>query len=187
MNRLFIVRHAQPEVDPSCPPAMWPLSPAGQQSARALAFDLGRWSPGPIVASPERKALETGNEMSAVLDLGVTTNDDLQEQGFGSVRFLADPAAFEAAVRDHYHEPLQAVLGDESSDAAARRLEDALDRILSAAPSSNGPPIVVTHGRILASFLSRLTGEDAFAIWKSLRLPDAMMVDLERRKFSTIR
>ena len=73
---------------------MWPLSPAGQQSARALAFDLGCWSPGPIVASSERKALETGNEMSAVLDLGVTTNDDLQEQGFGSVRFLADPAAF---------------------------------------------------------------------------------------------
>lgn len=166
---------------------MRPLSPAGRQSARALAFDLGRWSPGLIVVSPERKALETGNEMSAVLDLGVTTNDDLQEQGFGSVRFLADPAAFEAAVRLHFHDPLQAVLGDESSDAAARRFEDALDGILSTARSSSGPPIVVTHGRILASFLSRLTGEDAFSIWKSLRLPDAMMVDPERRKFSTIR
>jgi len=186
MNRLFIVRHAEPEVDPSFPAAMWPLSASGRQAARALAFDLARWSPGFIVTSPERKALETGNEMLAVLDLGVTSNDDLQEQGLGTVPFLADPATFEVAVHEHFHDPLQAVLGDESSAASARRLEHALAGILAAGPSSNGPLIVVTHGRILASFLSRLTGKGAVSIWQSLRLPDAMMVDLERKTFSAI-
>jgi len=156
---------------------------ARQQSARALAFDLGRWSPGPIVASPERKALETGNEMSAVLDLGVTTNDDLQEQGFGSVRF-----------RRHSRRRFETTIMNPSRRCSAMSPVTPLQGVsrmrsigFFQPPSSNGPPIVVTHGRILASFLSRLTGEDAFAIWKSLRLPDAMMVDLERRKFSTIR
>lgn len=176
MSRFLLVRHAQPEIDPEQPAAAWPLSETGRFAARELAFAIGRLAPGMVVTSAERKAVETGAEIAAVLDLGLTIDDSLGEQGLTSLPLLSD-AEFRAAVEAHFREPERVVLGNESSAEAGQRLGRALDRLEQSASSVQGIPIVVTHGRALASFLARLTGDDAVATWRSLRMPEAFLVD----------
>jgi len=185
MTSVIIVRHAQPEIDPSQPAAEWRLSEAGREATRELALVIGRFSPGRIVTSPERKAMETGGEIAAVLDLQVATEDHLGEQGLRNLPYLSDDA-FRQAVRTHFLRPDEIVLGGESARDAGTRLARGIDNAHQYSPETLGPSIFVSHGRVLSSFLSRLTGMDAIVIWESLRMPDALLVDLERGTFRTI-
>ena len=179
MSRFLFVRHAQPEIDPERPASDWSLSKSGRLAARELAFAIGSLAPGMVVTSPERKAVETGAEIAAVLDLGLTIDDGLREQGLTSLPLVSD-AEFQEAVERHFREPERVVLGDESSSAAGQRLGRALNALGRSAADVYGMPVIVTHGRALASFLARLTGDDAITIWRSLRMPDAFVVDLAR-------
>jgi hypothetical protein len=43
-------------------------------------------------------------------------------------------------------------------------------------------PALVSHGRIMAAWIARLTGGDAFAFWQGLRMPDAFAIDLAGRR-----
>ncbi|MGB3305048.1 MAG: histidine phosphatase family protein [Thermomicrobiales bacterium] len=178
-HRSILVRHAQPEIDPERSATDWSLSESGRLAARELAFAIGSLAPGTVVTSPERKAVETGAEIAAMLDLGLTIDDDLREQGLMSLPFLSD-AEFHEAVERHFREPERVVLGNESSAAAGRRLGRALNRLERSAVDVHGMPVIVTHGRVLASFLAQLTGDDAITIWRSLRMPDAFVADLTR-------
>ena len=185
MSRMILVRHAQPEIDPTRPAADWHLSEVGRHAAHELALVIGRFAPDRIVTSPEQRARETGAEIANVLGLAVATDDDLREQGFGPLPYLGDDA-FRHAVRAHFLRPDEIVLGQESARDAGVRLAGAIDHAHQGSPETLNPSIVVTHGRILASFLSQLTGMDAIAIWESLRMPDALLVDLERGTFRAI-
>lgn len=63
---IFLVRHAEPAVDPDHQPHEWQLSEAGRRSARSL----GRVLPtdAVLVASPEPKARQTLEPLGRVLD-----------------------------------------------------------------------------------------------------------------------
>lgn len=185
MTSVIMVRHGQPEIDPSQPAADWPLSEAGREATRELALVIGRFAPGRIVTSPERKAMETGDEIAAVLNLQVATDHDLREQGLINLPYLSDDA-FRQAVRTHFLRPDEIVLGGESARDAGARLARAIDNVREHSSETLRPSIFVTHGRVLSSFLSRLTGMDAIAIWESFRIPDALLVDLKRGTFRTI-
>ena len=185
-RRSILVRHAQPEIDPERSAADWALSESGRLAARELAFAIVSLAPGVVVTSPERKAVETGAEIAAVLDLGLTIDDDLREQGLTSLPFLSN-TEFREAVERHFRESERVVLGNESSAAAGQRLERALSQLERSAAGVHGMPVIVTHGRVLASFLARLTGDDAITIWRSLRMPDAFVADLARGASRLIR
>lgn len=69
MKRVMLVRHAEPEIDIEVPAAEWPLTPRGTERTKQLAARLAALGPTLIVASPERKALETGRLLAGILDL----------------------------------------------------------------------------------------------------------------------
>ncbi len=77
------------------------------------------------------------------------------------------------------------VLRQESSRAAADRFGAALDdrlRVL----TPDDVPVIVSHGRIMASWLASLTDTEAWEIWTALRLPDLLDVDLDAGTFLSV-
>ncbi|MGI8486842.1 MAG: histidine phosphatase family protein, partial [Thermomicrobiales bacterium] len=135
---------------------------------------------------PEQKARQTGDEIAHVLGIPIASDEDLREQGIGTLPYLTDDA-FRDAVRTHFKRPDEIVLGQESARDAGERLARAIGKAVARSPETLNPSIVVTHGRVLSSYLSQLTGMDAIAIWESLRMPDALVVDFETGIFRAIR
>ena len=58
-NKLILVRHSVPELDPSIPPRGWSLNQVGKERARHLARQLATYSIMKIMSSSESKALGT--------------------------------------------------------------------------------------------------------------------------------
>jgi len=85
------------------------------------------------------------------------------------------PEAFTAAVRRHFEQPRAAVLGDEPSAEAAGRFSSAVER----ARSRYRFPVLVTHGRVMCAYLGATTGIDPMRAWERLRMPDALILDME--------
>jgi broad specificity phosphatase PhoE len=86
---LILVRHAQPAIDESHPPPQWRLTEAGRAAAGALAERLAPYAPIAAVASPEPKALETGEIIAARFDLSVAADAGFAEHHRPNVRFQA--------------------------------------------------------------------------------------------------
>lgn len=181
-RQIVLVRHAMPVVVPSCPARSWPLADEGKAQASDLVERLLPLAPNLVVTSIERKARETGDIIAASLGLERVTVDGFHEQGADTVPYIDDAAEFRAAVERHFALADRAVLGTETSRDAARRFTAALDIIHGQSPKAR-LPLVVSHGRIMASFLSELTGDDPWEIWRELAIPDLLLVDLEAGRF----
>ena len=79
-ERLVLVRHTMPVVDPAVPSPRWELGPEGSAAARALRPLLPR--PAYYVASPEPKARQTIEEVAGdVATDQVTLDEGLAEVG----------------------------------------------------------------------------------------------------------
>lgn len=183
MPRVMLVRHAEPHIDIDRPAAEWSLTPRGVSSTQRLAVELLEANPSLIVASPERKALETARILAGALDLPIDQDERFSEQGAEAGQFLTDYAEFRALVRHHFDHPDQVVLRQESSHAAGERFADALRARLE---TTVGVPVIVSHGRIMASWLASLTGSHAWEIWTALRLPDLLDVDIDGGTYRSI-
>lgn len=179
MERLILVRHAEPEVSPTLGAAEWPLTSRGEFAVRRLATVLSGLQPGWIVSSPERKARETAALIAESLEIPVAEEPLIAEQGAGPDEFIADYGEFRNLVRTHFAQPQQVVFRNEAAADAAQRLAICIDQCRDA----GGVPVLVTHGRIMASWLASLTGRDAWEIWNEFRLPDLIEVDLAARTF----
>jgi len=182
LQRIVLVRHAEPEIDADKPAAEWALTLRGEQSTRLLCDAVRDLGPTRVIASPELKAIQTGQIIAGALDLPFAEDERLAEQGAGPGEFLTDYTQFRALVRRHFAEPGTAVMRGESSYDAGRRYDAAVRDA-----AADGAPVLVSHGRIMASWLSSLTGQDAWGIWTDLRMPDLIEVDLEARTFRPIR
>jgi len=183
MPRVMLVRHAEPHIDIDLPAAEWSLTPRGVASTQRLAVELLAANPSLIIASPERKALETARILAGALDVLIEQDERFSEQGAEAGQFLTDYAEFRALVRHHFDHPGEVVLRQESSHAAGERFGDALRARLESAP---GVPVIVSHGRIMASWLASLTGSSAWEIWTALRLPDLLDVDIDGRTYRSV-
>ena len=184
MPRVMLVRHAEPHIDIDLPAAEWSLTPRGVASTQRLAVELLAANPSLIIASPERKALETARILAGALDVPIEQDERFSEQGAEAGQFLTDYAEFRALVRHHFDHPDEVVLRQESSHAARERFGEAVDARLETAAS--GVPVIVSHGRIMASWLASLTGSSAWEIWTALRLPDLLDVDIDGRTYRSV-
>jgi len=182
MDRLLLVRHAEPEIHPDVPASEWRLTSRAMASTNQLAAVLLAFGPTRIVASPERKARETGRILADALQLPIGEDAQFAEQGAGPHEFLDDYREFRALVRDHFNRPDEVVMRQESSLAAGNRFGEGVKAL----DGEGAVPVVVTHGRIMASWLSALSGANAWDIWTGLRMPDLIEVDLEARAFRRI-
>ncbi|WP_421930935.1 histidine phosphatase family protein [Phenylobacterium sp.] len=176
---LILVRHAAPAQDPNVPPPQWSLSEAGRDAARALAGKLTHLRPAAVVSSPEIKALETVAILTEGLGLEVETDPCFAELHRPKWPF-SDTATFEARVAQVLSTPHESIEGAEPAGEAAARFTQGLLR------HAARPLMVGSHGTILAAYLALESGRWDADLWKSLRLPEALVLDAENRLIARI-
>lgn len=167
---LILIRHAAPAQDPNVPPPQWPLSEDGRAATRALAAKLKHLGPVAAVSSPEIKALETVQILTEGLGLTVVTDPAFAELHRPKWPF-SDTATFEARVARLLENPHLSIEGAEPAGEAAARFSEGLFR------HAARPLMVGSHGTILAANLGLQTGRHDADLWKSLRLPEALVLD----------
>ena len=159
---MIIVRHAKPMIDATIPPANWRLTPDGAEAAELLGRELPLPATFTVMASTERKAIETA---AAITRTPVGTSPAFCE--------VDRPWYDDAGVLErHVAEWLrgEVVEGWEPHDDAVARFARGVDE-------HGDNLLVVTHGTVMTGWLaSRGLVDDAFAFWSDLRMPDAFEV-----------
>lgn len=181
-SRIILVRHAKPVVDASLPPRAWTLASASSAPVKGLASRLSALGVDVVVTSPETRARQTGQIIADTLDLSLTVDADIREQGGEHVPWIPRDEEFREAVAEHFARPANAVLGEEASHEAADRFARAVAR----ARLAYGYPVLVTHGRILSGYIGREFRVDPMTIWRDLRMPDALEIDFDARTWTRI-
>jgi broad specificity phosphatase PhoE len=137
--------HPQVAIDPSVPVPSWGLSAVG--IARAVAFaDTGKLAgTTQVIASGERKAIETAEIVAKRLNVAVEIRHAMHENDRSTTGFL-HPEEFEAVADRFFRQPLVSIRGWERAIDAQRRIlheaEDVLGRNLS------GDVLFVGHGAV---------------------------------------
>lgn len=73
----------------------------------------------------------------------------------------------------------------ESARSARERFADGL-RLRFPGRASSDVPVIVSHGRIMSSWLAGLGGMSAWEIWTDLHMPDLIEADLDSKSFRSI-
>src|SRR5262245_2475472 len=142
MPKLILIRHSQPQIDPSLPASRWSLSEAGRQRCMALAPRLAAYEPAAIIASREPKAIETGSIVATSLGVPFETADGLHEHKREHVAFIPKEA-FEATVAALFERPDELIMGEETANGAREHFERAVRAAIDRHPGRN--VAIVTH------------------------------------------
>jgi broad specificity phosphatase PhoE len=177
MRKLFLIRHAQPEITPGTPPRLWPLTAEGREDAQQLARCFaGDDQPALLYTSPERKAQETAQLIAHHLNLPLETVADLREHEREHTPFLGKEV-WEKTLSAFFSRPSEIIFGDESAHQALQRFNAAVEKIVASAPSGN--LALATHGTVMTLFVTSHNPQiDALAFWHSLQLPDLVVLTL---------
>ncbi|MBV8594231.1 MAG: histidine phosphatase family protein [Caulobacteraceae bacterium] len=170
---LILVRHAAPKIEPDVPPPQWRLSDEGRLAAEALSLRIGAFRPVAVRASTEPKAIETAQILAAPLGLAVTSDAAFDEHRREDWPFEPDAAVREAKVLRVLSEFAASVDGAEPGVVAAARFAGGLES------HPQRPLVVVTHGTILALYMAWTASVEPKALWRSLHLPDALILDAQ--------
>jgi probable phosphoglycerate mutase len=139
---LWLVRHGETEwsaANRHTSRTDLPLTPAGEEQARALQPMLARLTPVLVMASPRRRALETARLAGLSVD---EVSDDLAEWDYGALE--GRTTAEIRRDRPGWSIWTSGVPGGEPGDQVAERA----DRILGRAAKAlvDGPVVLVGHG-----------------------------------------
>lgn len=171
-DRLILIRHAMPEIDPQTPAELWHLGDDGRTAARALRPLLAQ--PAYYVASTEPKAAETLQEITG--DLNVPT-----DPGFTEVRrphrwsddydYRTVARAYAAGARHDGWEPHEEVID---------RFDAAVARHTALAAACNKTLVIGTHGLAPTIWLASryFLHPSPAQFWEALRFPD--IIDVHR-------
>jgi broad specificity phosphatase PhoE len=148
--RLLLVRHGETSLNAArvLQPPDTPLSARGLAQAAALARRLHEEPVAALWSSDLLRALQTAQAIAGARP--IVPQPLLQERNFGELRGRpCDTLGFDPlALRD-------APPGGESVAAFEARVDEALDRALAAARRDGGTVLLVTHGLVIHSLLSR--------------------------------
>jgi broad specificity phosphatase PhoE len=183
-RRLILIRHSVPEIDPGIPASRWHLSGEGRLRCQELGHRLEGWDLARIITSHEPKAIETGEIVASVLGIPVNVASGLQEHARHNVRREAgkkefstvDREAFQAKVLGIFENPGRLVYGAETGDQAHRRFSEAITQLLEQYPHDSVG--VVTHGTVMALFVSRACDLNPGRFWTRLGLPCYVVLSL---------
>lgn len=155
MATAFYLTHPQVAIDPAVPVKQWGLSETG--SARAIAASRARWASGirRIVASAERKAIETATIFAAPRGIAIESDAAFNENDREATGYLPPPE-FEAVADAFFARPVESVRGWERAIDAQARIVAAVDRAL--ARPGPGDVLFVGHGAVGTLLLCRLSG-----------------------------
>lgn len=178
---IVLVRHARPVIDPGRPPGEWGLDEGYAADLASFAETLRPLGIDGVVTSPEPKAVGTARAIVDALTVPMSEDDDLREQGNGPIPWFSDDE-FRRVVAEHFRRPDEIVLGAESSADAGRRFAAAVER----ARARFRFPALVSHGRVMCGYLAGVLERDPTPIWSDLRMPDALVLDLDRKHLSRV-
>ena len=149
------VTHPQVAIDPAVPVPDWGLSERGRE--RALATAGADWVRrlGRIVASTERKAIETA-EILAAGRVPVETDATMGENDRSATGFLPPPA-FEAAADEFFAHPEESFRGWERAIDAQARIVTAVEAALAGHDPAT-PIAFVGHGGVGTLLKCHLNG-----------------------------
>ena len=169
MNKLILVRHSVPEIQPDKPASTWRLSNRGRAKAKQLAEELRALTPASIWCSREPKAIETAQILADALNVPVKVTDGLEEHHRSSVSYFPTQDEFEQAIQQFFHNPQLHVLGEETAQQALRRFTSAVNRII--ATDTAETAIVVTHGTVMTLYMASVAGVEPICFWRNLETP----------------
>ncbi len=173
-RRLILIRHSLSEVDALVPVALWRLSPEGIARASAFAHRLEPGNADRLYTSPEPKALHTARILGAAWTIPVEELAGLREHERPEAGILPREQ-FEERVRNVFARPSEVAFGAESADAALERFDATVASLLE---RSHRDVVIVSHGTVIALFVGKHTGTDAFEFWKQQQMPFAVMLQL---------
>lgn len=156
MSSAYFLTHPDVVLDKSIPVTRWPLSEVGKKKAAKFTELTGTINLKEIYSSPETKAIETAQLISAKIGVEIKILPELGEVDRSSTGFL-DPPEHEKAVEALFSYPLESYKGWETALEAQRRIIDAWELILK--QQSGGDILIVSHGAVgafLYAFLSNL-------------------------------
>jgi broad specificity phosphatase PhoE len=153
MTSVFFITHPEVVVDPLIPVPQWKLSRRGVTRVRRMLEQPWIADIRHIVASEERKAVETAQLLAAHLALSYATRAELGENDRSATGYLPREE-FEATADLFFECPDRSVKGWEPARVAQARIVGAIDGILEATPPGN--IAVVAHGGVGALLLCRL-------------------------------
>jgi broad specificity phosphatase PhoE len=174
-QRLYLVRHGRPVVDPAVAAARWPLDPAGLAEIDALRQSGRIPRPARWYSSPEPKALDTARRLTASR---ITVVEDLREHERAVTPWFDDLAEWQSVVRRVFTEPdVPALSGWEPLTRTRARVVAAARRILAEHPADD--VVLAGHGTAWTALKAELTGTAPDLVgWDALRMPDLWVVDL---------
>lgn len=146
MGLLLYVSHPEVAIDPAVPVPDWGLSAKGRERAAAFAPHPLVAAAGRVVASREKKAIETAEILAAPQGLAVEIRDDLHENDRSATGFLP-PEEFEATANRFFAEPETSIRGWERAIDAQRRIVGAVTAILAERPDIE-TTVMVGHGGV---------------------------------------
>jgi broad specificity phosphatase PhoE len=155
VTSVYFITHPEVVVAPHIPVPQWKLSPRGVARVHRLLEQDWVADIGQIVASEERKAVDTAELLAGHLGLSYATRAELGETDRSATGYLPREE-FEATADLFFEHPDQSVRGWESARAAQARIVGAIDGILEMAPPVN--VAVVAHGGVGALLLCQLKG-----------------------------
>ncbi len=148
MSGMTVVRyltHPQVAIDSSVPVPSWGLSTVGR--SRAIAFaEAGRLSGTTrIVASGERKAIETAEIVAVRMNIVPEIREAMHENDRSATGFL-HAEEFEAVADQFFRHPLVSIRGWERAIDAQRRILHETEEVLSR--NGSGDVLFVGHGAV---------------------------------------
>ena len=181
MNKLILVRHSEPEIQPDKPASTWRLSKRGRTRAMKLAEELRGFNTASIWSSKEQKAIETAQILADALKIPVQTTDGLEEHHRSNVPFFPTRNEFEQAIQQFFRNPQQLVLGDETAHQALQRFTAAISRIIATDTADTADTaIIVTHGTVMTLYMASVSGVDPMCFWRSLETPSFVVLPPHR-------
>ncbi len=175
--RLYLIRHADTQIDPGVAAKQWQLSERGIERAENLAKHLDGSGIQAVICSMEPKAIQTAQILAALLDLNIETVEGLHEHERPlTTGTFASPEEFRERVKQFFEFPDRLVLGAESAEQCYQRFNRA---ILGVIKRHAGKTIaVVSHGTVLSLLLSRYNHLDPYPFWRALGMPACITVDI---------
>ena len=145
MSIVRYLTHPQVQIDPAVPVPQWGLSPVGRVRTETAASANWLANTTQIIASGERKAIETAEIIAAQLGLMIEIREAMHENDRSATGFLK-PVEFEVVADQFFAEPHLSVRGWERAvDAQARIVREA-EAVL--ARNRPGDVLFVGHGAV---------------------------------------
>jgi broad specificity phosphatase PhoE len=163
MPKIYLIRHAETEQQGD-DASQWPLSERGEEQVEQLA-QQSFWDEVRVIASsPERKALETVQNIALMRHIPLRIHDDLRELQ-RTPEYIDD---YEARVLEVFQKPAVSIGGWERAADAQARILACFEELVR--EHGDAPFAIVLHGMVLALLLATLENAVgyAFDIWQTL-------------------